>query len=1139
MNKILFYLSFLILFFTKSYSQAPTPIHTVAACYYSDPAFNILNTQYKIQYSQNGYGPNFINNTNGYRFQGKLVLGTSTPGTNDLAGCSSYPPLQPDGSSWNNTIVVVIKGNGCLTFDKVLQAQFAGAIGVIIILNDPNGYRTPGWMPKDSSGNSPDPKIPSATITYSDGMMILDMIKNYSNTYIADIPGTGPLVDPNELIAVKALSKTMKVINSYDMKYTLPIQDWNGTDPCVGPRISLIKCIEGHIVELDACGIPYIGYFPPQLNYLTELRKFSFVGGVIMGGFPDIRNLSKLELFSISDLSNGAYISNLPDFTYHPNMQVIYFIGHKLTAIPAAITNLTKLSILVLTNNNLQTFPQLNSKSLLWLDVSNNKINSPLPNFSNSSLVQFSLAGNKFYSYNATNNFDNMKSIISVNLGNNQISGPLPEFNNCPYITSLVLSKNDFQGPFPESYNKLMNLQILDAAYNKLTGPFNFVATKLQNLLVKNNLINPMNDFNNTDVSTWSVIFNKKIPSTIVSMDFSNNRFTGNWDYSNLDGTKPNLQILILKNNSITTLPPTLFTIGFRVFDVSYNKISGAIPSATSNPQSKIEFLDFSNNPLMVATNGNLPAFVEPDPSKPYVEYGRFSCPTLRGKSDWPFLNFYIDPSYYKYNTKYSDNCRCGRGFYGDLPDCLDIPFEVNLKNQTFSDQPYGSLRQMQGIDITWVITKENTQVVNFEINTLPDFLVQANEYINKIRISDSCPVSKSINPLNKNCSCTMGTVFSMLTQKCEFIDQDSVTYNQKFYDITPNPLQDKYSIKVISPISTFSFQSKKMYGSHFLANISFETDCPENYKIFRYIKNDYFVSEKCEKIFTASKSIQVAAFIIIAVITALIGSITILIYRKRNTLIIRSASFPFCFMMLIFMIILSCSSIFYVLQPDQLSEVCIIRQWLTGLPLVGVLSALLVKANRIRRIFASKELVVQTITNTDLLKNAGVILFGETILLIIFSSLKLSYAEYIYGTGFISNLIYKSCNLENYYNIWLGIQFAYVAIFLFAGIVIAWQVRSVPSAFNEAPHIASCFLSLAVLLVILIPVNYLVDDNPNALIIIRGLGQALVTIVMCFFLFGPKIYYIIEGKENDKHLSSISASSSSSSSSSSFSSSK
>jgi len=348
---------------------------------------------------------------------------------------------------------------------------------------------------------------------------------------------------------------------------------------------------------------------------------------------------------------------------------------------------------------------------------------------------------------------------------------------------------------------------------------------------------------------------------------------------------------------------------------------------------------------------------------------------------------------------------------------------------------------------------------------------------------------------------------------------------------VTFDSNSDLSSIKTVEVLNSFSsinFQSKKTMGNHFTLNYTLNFDCPAGYYYFENVDKSFMLSSKCEKLFELNTGIQAAVYAVSALFSILLITITAIVVQKRNSLIIKSSSFPFCFVMLLFMTILSASGIFYAISSKQLKEVCHLRAWFTAFPLTGILSALLVKADRIRKIFGSKDLVVQAISNTQLAKTMSLMILGQTAILVWFSAAKISENVITLGSGSTSNQIVYSCTDSS--SGWIGVQFAYIAVFLFAGVIEAWGVRKVPSAFNEGPHIASTLLSLTVLLIILIPVQFMVSDNPDALVVIRGIGQTLVSTVMTFFLFGPKLYYILEGRENDKTMSSIGSSKSNSS---------
>jgi hypothetical protein len=89
----------------------------------------------------------------------------------------------------------------------------------------------------------------------------------------------------------------------------------------------------------------------------------------------------------------------------------------------------------------------------------------------------------------------------------------------------------------------------------------------------------------------------------------------------------------------------------------------------------------------------------------------------------------------------------------------------------------------------------------------------------------------------------------------------------------------------------------------------------------------------------------------------------------------------------------------------------------------------------------------------------------------------------------------------------------------------LAFKTRNVPSAFDESQHIANAIFLLIFFAVIIVPLDILVQDNPNASIIIQGIGQCFLGIMLLVVLFGPKLYYIASGKANDKKMLEVATS--------------
>jgi hypothetical protein len=107
----------------------------------------------------------------------------------------------------------------------------------------------------------------------------------------------------------------------------------------------------------------------------------------------------------------------------------------------------------------------------------------------------------------------------------------------------------------------------------------------------------------------------------------------------------------------------------------------------------------------------------------------------------------------------------------------------------------------------------------------------------------------------------------------------------------------------------------------------------------------------------------------------------------------------------------------------------------------------------------------------------------------------------------------------------WIGVQLALLFAVMVGAAFMAFKTRNVPSAFDESQHIANAIFLLIFFAVIIVPLDILVQENPNAAIIIQGIGQSFLGIMLLVVLFGPKLYYIAIGKANDKTMLEVATS--------------
>src|SRR6185312_9141358 len=89
---------------------------------------------------------------------------------------------------------------------------------------------------------------------------------------------------------------------------------------------------------------------------------------------------------------------------------------------------------------------------------------------------------------------------------------------------------------------------------------------------------------------------------------------------------------------------------------------------------------------------------------------------------------------------------------------------------------------------------------------------------------------------------------------------------------------------------------------------------------------------------------------------------------------------------------------------------------------------------------------------------------------------------------------------------IWFIFELIYICTLLCLLLYMAFSIRHTPSAFNESHHLLSCVFALCVVLAILVPLQFIVNSDPSAVLLVRGIGQPLTALIITIILFGPKL---------------------------------
>lgn len=93
----------------------------------------------------------------------------------------------------------------------------------------------------------------------------------------------------------------------------------------------------------------------------------------------------------------------------------------------------------------------------------------------------------------------------------------------------------------------------------------------------------------------------------------------------------------------------------------------------------------------------------------------------------------------------------------------------------------------------------------------------------------------------------------------------------------------------------------------------------------------------------------------------------------------------------------------------------------------------------------------------------------------------------------------------------WIGAEIAFICCLMLPAAYLGFKCRDLPSQYNESSHIQNALVVLMFFAVIIIPLDIFIFDNPEAAVLIQGLGQAFLCIILTAIVFGPKLYYLTQ----------------------------
>ncbi|KAE9621597.1 putative protein kinase RLK-Pelle-DLSV family [Lupinus albus] len=250
------------------------------------------------------------------------------------------------------------------------------------------------------------------------------------------------------------------------------------------------------------------------------------------------------------------------------------------------------------------------------IDLTRNYLNGSIPKeWGSMKLVNISLLGNRISGLIPIE-IANISTLRSFVVEANQLSGNLPdELGNLSQIQRMLLSSNNFSGEIPPTFAKLTSLQDFRIQDNQFSGKIpNFIQswTSLEKLVIQGSgLSGPIPS---------GISLMKNLTDLRIS-DLKGSEFSPLPKLNNLA-----LNYLILRSCNINgTLPENLgATDNLKTLDLSFNRLSGQIPSTYESLQKTASYIYLTGNLL----TGVLPAWTK-KASNMDVSYNNFSVESI------------------------------------------------------------------------------------------------------------------------------------------------------------------------------------------------------------------------------------------------------------------------------------------------------------------------------------------------------------------------------------------------------------------------------------------------------------------------------------------------------------------------------
>jgi Leucine-rich repeat (LRR) protein len=435
---------------------------------------------------------------------------------------------------------------------------------------------------------------------------------------------------------------------------------------------------------LDLGGNQLVSSIPDSFGQLTQLKALFLESNLLTGTLPDsLKQLEQLELLLLlNNRLSGTIPGSLSDLTQLVVLELD--INHFTGSIPDSLGQLSRLADLGLDTNHLtgvipDSLGQLTSLKVLYLQ--GNKLTGTIPQFFGHlpGLLLLEMGNNHLHGTVPQNWTGTAITVQVLLLNANHLSGAIPEaLGHMPLLQSLNLSSNHFTRTIPASFQQLTSLHVLMLHNNHLQGSvaelFNPQQKNLTTVQLSGNQLTgtlPAAVFQLPGVNSFAAVgncFDGSLPEEAIcsSMSLSALVLDGMHSASSCKQhvlgshsafklgtlpscllTMPNLATLHLSGSGLTgslpaeanisavltdlslshnlltgKIPGSILDRGWQKLDLSYNRISGTLHSASAASYGNTTKLFLKQNRL----SGVIPGSMQRVGTLSLLEDNMFSC---------------------------------------------------------------------------------------------------------------------------------------------------------------------------------------------------------------------------------------------------------------------------------------------------------------------------------------------------------------------------------------------------------------------------------------------------------------------------------------------------------------------------------